>query len=113
MRNIVDQAVLLADETVIYESDLPDLDDDFTGEDLSPVANSNVRYVRKVDIKGLAKPANEIMTLEEAEHAYLAEVYDTFKGDINQLADQLGVSTRTLYRKLNKAGIKAGINEHN
>ena len=107
LRNIVEQAILLADETVIYESDLPDLDDDFTGEDLSPVANS--KYARKVDVKGLAKPASEIMTLEEAEHAYLAEVYDTFKGDINQLADQLGVSTRTLYRKLNKAGI----NEHN
>ncbi|CAB9495755.1 Sigma54 specific transcriptional regulator, Fis family [Alteromonas macleodii] len=113
LRNIVEQAILLADETVIYESDLPDLDDDFTGEDLNPVANSNGKYVRKADVKGLVNPENKIMTLEEAEHAYLAEVYDTFKGDINQLADQLGVSTRTLYRKLNKAGIKAGINEHN
>lgn len=113
LRNIVEQAILLADETVIYESDLPDLDDDFTGEDLSPAANSNGKYIRKADVKGLVNPENKIMTLEEAEHAYLAEVYDTFKGDINQLADQLGVSTRTLYRKLNKAGIKAGINEHN
>ena len=109
----MEQAILLADETVIYESDLPDLDDDFTGEDLSPVANSDGKYIRKADVKGLVNPENKIMTLEEAEHAYLAEVYDTFKGDINQLADQLGVSTRTLYRKLNKAGIKAGINEHN
>ena len=113
LRNIVDQAILLADETVIYESDLPDLDDDFTGEDLSPAANSDGKYIRKADVKGLVNPENKIMTLEEAEHAYLAEVYDTFKGDINQLADQLGVSKRTLYRKLNKAGIKAGINEHN
>jgi len=48
----------------------------------------------------------DIMTLNEVEDTYLAQVASTFKGDINSLADALGVSTRTLYRKLKKAGVK-------
>ena len=113
LRNIVEQAILLADEAVIYETDLPDLDHDFITEDVNSKASSENKYLLNSNGGGSANPENEIMTLEEAEHVYLAEVYNTFKGDINQLAEQLGVSTRTLYRKLNKAGIKAGTNEQN
>ena len=96
LRNIVDQAVLLADETIIYESDLPSLDD-FTGEgkyDEYPHTKSGVNF------------GQSIMTLDEVEDTYLAHVASTFRGDINSLADALGVSTRTLYRKLKKAGVK-------
>ncbi|WP_412727744.1 sigma-54 interaction domain-containing protein [Alteromonas sp. D210916BOD_24] len=90
LRNIVEQAVLLADETTIYESDLPYLDDQLTD-----------------------KPHNEfstlidtVMTLEDLESKYLNTLFTDFDGDINQLAEALGVSTRTLYRKLKRAGVR-------
>jgi len=102
LRNIVDQAVLLADETVIYESDLPVLDE-FIGEDNALMEGRNDQYPLTTNGVNLGK---DIMTLDEVEDAYLAQVASSFKGDINSLADALGVSTRTLYRKLKKAGVK-------
>ena len=46
-----------------------------------------------------------VVTLDEMEGQYLRQVYSSFNGDAQQLAKALGVSTRTLYRKLKKAGI--------
>ncbi len=103
LRNIVDQAVLLADETVIYESDLPPLDD-FTREEHALMEGKYDEYPLTKSGVNLGK---SIMTLDEVEDTYLAQVASTFKGDIKSLADALGVSTRTLYRKLKKAGVKA------
>ena len=102
LRNIVDQAVLLADETVIYESDLPVLDE-FIGEDN---ASMEGKYEEEALTTSRVNLSKGIMTLDEVEDAYLAQVASSFKGDINSLADALGVSTRTLYRKLKKAGVK-------
>lgn len=86
LKNIVEQAVLLSDESVIYETDLPELDKlDADSHHTSPFAR--------------------VMTLEDVESEYLRNVHGSFDGDIHRLADDLGVSTRTLYRKLKKAGI--------
>jgi transcriptional regulator with PAS, ATPase and Fis domain len=41
-----------------------------------------------------------ILTLEQAEQRYLQNVLAQFKGDKKELANKLGVSERTLYRKL-------------
>jgi len=39
------------------------------------------------------------------ERQYLRQIHTSFEGDTQQLAQALGVSTRTLYRKLKKAGV--------
>ena len=49
---------------------------------------------------------NSLVSLDDAEKAYLQNVCDTQSLNIDELADRLGVSTRTLYRKLQKYDLK-------
>jgi len=42
----------------------------------------------------------EILPLDEIERRYLAQVVSRFGGDRDCLADKLGISKRTLFRKL-------------
>ena len=42
----------------------------------------------------------EILPLEEIERRYLAQVISKFDGDRDSLAEKLGISKRTLFRKL-------------
>ena len=88
LKNIVDQAILLADESVIYDTDLPELDN-ISADAINDALSSH----------------GNVMTLDEMERQYLRQVYTSFEGDTQQLAQALGVSTRTLYRKLKKAGV--------
>lgn len=88
LKNIVDQAILLADESVIYDIDLPELDN-----------------ISSDAINDALPSHGNVVTLDEMERQYLRQVYTSFEGDTQQLAQALGVSTRTLYRKLKKAGI--------
>ena len=88
LKNIVDQAILLADETVIYDTDLPELDN-ISSDAINDASSSH----------------SNVVTLDELERQYLRQVYTSFEGDTQQLAQALGVSTRTLYRKLKKAGV--------
>lgn len=90
LRNIVEQAVLLADETTIYESDLPNLDEQLTDTPRNEFSTL----------------MDTVMTLEDLESKYLNTLFTDFDGNINQLAEALGVSTRTLYRKLKRAGVR-------
>jgi DNA-binding NtrC family response regulator len=46
------------------------------------------------------KPFAEIAPLESLEKRYLAWATENFQGDRKALAEQLGISERTLYRKL-------------
>jgi DNA-binding NtrC family response regulator len=48
-------------------------------------------------------PFNEILPLEQIEKRYLAWAMESFHGDRKTLAEQLGMSERTLYRKLREA----------
>ncbi len=50
-----------------------------------------------------AAPA-EIRTLDAVEQEYLGEVLQHYDGDNRSLADKLGISERTLYRKLSRLG---------
>lgn len=88
LKNIVDQAILLADESVIYDTDLPELDN-ISSDAINDASSSH----------------GNVVTLDELERQYLRQVYTSFEGDTQQLAQALGVSTRTLYRKLKKAGV--------
>ena len=44
--------------------------------------------------------SGDILPLEEVERRYLIQVMSRFQGDRDSLADKLGVSKRTLFRKL-------------
>jgi two-component system, NtrC family, response regulator HydG len=48
----------------------------------------------------ICPPGSEVIPLEELEQRYLGRVLAEFPGDRQELARKLGVSERTLYRKL-------------
>ncbi|WP_412973293.1 sigma-54 interaction domain-containing protein [Glaciecola sp. MF2-115] len=86
LKNIVEQAALLANEDIIEVQDLPE-------QIFIPTSNSN-------DSK------RDVLSLDEAEANYLKRLCDAREFNIEELAGKLNVSTRTLYRKLQKHGLK-------
>lgn len=86
LKNIVEQAALLSNEDTIEIADLPE-----------QVLAANPSATNVLD---------KIRTLEEAEESYLEELCSTQSMPIDELADTLDISTRTLYRKLQKYGLK-------
>ncbi|WP_232359325.1 sigma-54 interaction domain-containing protein [Paraneptunicella aestuarii] len=86
LKSIVEQAALLANDNQIHKNDLPP---QVMSKQLTPEAEQD-----------------NIVTLEKAEENYLKNVCDEFKGTPDELARILGVSTRTLYRKLQRYGLK-------
>ncbi|MBK6742176.1 MAG: sigma 54-interacting transcriptional regulator [Hydrogenophilales bacterium] len=82
LRNVLERAVLLADGNLIDTQHLPD------------------------DLISSAPPSQpkehvgEIVPLEEAERRYVRWALEQTQGDKKVLAERLGVSERTLYRKL-------------
>jgi len=92
LRNVLERAVLLADDNVIRPRDLP-------------------RHCREGNGAAVATAVHdaapdEIVTLAEAEQRYLGRALALHRGDRRSLAARLGISERALYRKL--AGIKDG-----
>jgi DNA-binding NtrC family response regulator len=88
LRNVVERAVLLCDGDLIGPEQLP-------GE-CTAVINGSAPIIDEVDL----------ITLEELEHRYLRRVVAHFHGDKRELADRLGVSERTLYRKLQELRVQ-------
>jgi len=84
LRNILERATLLADDDNILPEHLP--------ADVSVNKNSS-QHIQMAD-------AEKILPLEEVERRYLAQVVSSFPGDRNKLASMLGISKRTLFRKL-------------
>lgn len=84
LRNILERAALLADGKAITPACLPMemVLQNGTGLDFEP------------------EPADDLVTLEEAEQRYLKSALARFKGTRKELADKLGVSERKLYRKI-------------
>jgi two-component system response regulator HydG len=84
LRNIIERASLLTDGDTILPEHLP----------------SDCR-------NGSALPAGAmpegLVSLEQMEHRYLLWALARFSGDKRELAERLGVSERTLYRKLQEA----------
>lgn len=84
LRNILERATLLADDEIILPEHLPaDACKDGT-----------------VTANDLLEDNGDIFTLEEIERRYLARVAARFQGDRDSLATKLGISKRTLFRKL-------------
>jgi transcriptional regulator with PAS, ATPase and Fis domain len=84
--NILERACLLSDGTTILPQHLP----------------RDVTDGRRSQTLPLA--ADQVVSLEEAEQRYLEWAADAFDGNKKELADRLGVSERTLYRKLSGNG---------
>ncbi|OZG74876.1 Fis family transcriptional regulator [Hahella sp. CCB-MM4] len=93
LRNRLERAVLLCDlqsiEPEHLEMDLGEYDLTSGEEPKENDADNRPRFLPRV-----------IMPLEELEKTYLAQVVDTYRGDKLSLARELGISERTLYRKL-------------
>ncbi len=85
LRNLMERAALLCDGEVILPEHLPD----------------ECRCGSAPRVPGPLPP--EVIPLEEMERRYLLWAVARFSGDKRELAAELGVSERTLYRKLQEA----------
>ncbi len=83
LRNVLERAVLLCDGDVIEPRHLPE---------------------ECARVPGIETGDDEVLPLEEVERRYLRRVSLRFTGDRRELARRLGISERTLYRKLQQAG---------
>jgi DNA-binding NtrC family response regulator len=90
LRNIIERALLLADGTLILPEHLPPecCGTGAAGASATPYPD-------------------ELVALDEAEARYLRWAVARFHGEKKQLAEKLGVSERTLYRKLSELGLTA------
>jgi transcriptional regulator with PAS, ATPase and Fis domain len=85
LRNILERALIMADGNTILPQHL-------------------YLEAMKGGAPAAANPAEEIAPLASLEKRYLAWAAENFDGDRKALAARLGVSERTLYRKLRNAG---------
>jgi two-component system, NtrC family, response regulator AtoC len=85
LRNVIEHALILCDGDTIEREHLP-------------VA------VRMGPTFGVEEGATGLMTLEEAEKSYIRRVLNECKGHRQRAAHILGISERTLYRKLQEIG---------
>jgi transcriptional regulator with PAS, ATPase and Fis domain len=86
LKNIVEQSALMANEDLIETEDLPE------------------RILNELDDS--SRLPNSIVSLGELEERYLQTLCENQNQPIDELAKTLGVSTRTLYRKLQKHDLK-------
>lgn len=86
LKNIVEQSALLANDDVITPDDLPEY-----------IFTEQTKHVTVV---------KNLVTIEQAEQAYLTHICKTQNLPFDELAKELGISPRTLYRKLKKYDIK-------
>jgi transcriptional regulator with PAS, ATPase and Fis domain len=93
LRNIVERAVLLTDGVIIETQHLP-----------SYLGGGRLSVAPPPSTDMAAWPwGDELLPLEEVEQRYLRWVQERHPGDRKALAERLGVSERTLYRKLRQA----------
>ena len=95
LRNIIEQSALLADEDEICLEDLPPY------IQLPSLALNDGEHCAQTHIA-----RESIVTLEQAEQHYLAGCIAKHNGSIEELANTLDISVRTLYRKLKKHQLK-------
>ncbi len=86
LRNLLERALILADGDVLKPEHFPGL-----------LSGSQEPGSTEVEF-------NSIMPLRQMEERYLAWAVDNFPGDRQTLAARLGISERTLYRKLQGSG---------
>lgn len=86
LKNIVEQAALIANDNDISPDDLPE---QITNTNANPLIDNTQKH-----------------TLEEVERRYLTMVCKTTSASAEETAQALGVSLRTLYRKLKKHNLR-------
>jgi transcriptional regulator with PAS, ATPase and Fis domain len=89
LRNILERACLMADGDIIQPQHLP----------------ADMQCSQSLSMSQ-AVLGSGILPLEEMERRYLQEIVQRYHGDNKSLAQQLGISERTLYRKLKHLKIK-------
>lgn len=87
LRNVLERAVLMADGGQILARHL-------ALEEEAPVLSAQLESVEETPLT--------VMTLAQHEQQYLRRLQAQFEGENRELAAQLGVSERTLYRKLSQ-----------
>ncbi|PWB56485.1 MAG: Fis family transcriptional regulator [Nitrosomonadales bacterium] len=92
LRNILEHASLMAD-----------------GETILPAHLQNDIFAQQPAPSASVENKSGIVPLEEAEQRYLQWVLENHGGDRSSLAHKLGISERTLYRKLKAAALIPGI----
>ncbi|TVQ69528.1 MAG: AAA family ATPase, partial [Oceanospirillales bacterium] len=88
LRNILERGMLLADDKRIAVQHLPPECQQLNDEQTA------------VPSGGIS--LDDVIPLDQLERYYLQRISAKFKGDNRSLAERLGVSERTLYRKLSK-----------
>ena len=91
LRNILERATLLGDGSTLRPEDLPD---EVRTNASSPISASDDSLFLR-----------QIIPLEQMEHRYLCWALTVHHGDRRSLANALGLSERTLYRKLEACSI--------
>jgi transcriptional regulator with PAS, ATPase and Fis domain len=85
LKNVIEHALILCDSDVIEREHLP-------------------MAIRMGPSFGVEDEATGLLTLEEAEKSYIRRVLNECKGHRQKAAHILGISERTLYRKLQEIG---------
>jgi transcriptional regulator with PAS, ATPase and Fis domain len=101
LRNILERAVLLADGDVIDSAHLPD---DLTQTQAAPATTSST-HDASVTTDRQGAWGDDIVSLDAAEQRYVGWALRQMGGDKKALATRLGISERTLYRKLSHADL--------
>lgn len=89
LRNLLERAIILADDDLLLPRHLP-------AECCGPMAQEDALSTADAGISD----DERILPLDEVERRYLRQVVARYSGDRDSLARQLGISKRTLFRKL-------------
>ena len=99
LKNMIEQSALIANEDLIHSSDLPESVNATTSKTATQsTTDFEANTANLIETK--------MMSLDEIESEYLAQVCQQFTGSPAELAIVLNVSVRTLYRKLQRYGLK-------
>jgi DNA-binding NtrC family response regulator len=95
LRNMIERMVVLSSNDVLSVEDVP------------PEANltSNSASVPEKEIQPKENPSS-MSSLAESEKEKILSTLEKYKGNKSKAADSLGISRRTIHRKLNEWGIK-------
>ena len=98
LRNFLELGRVMTDSNIIEIEHLPQ--ELLISEQIIAAQESVKDNDVKINFKTNDEFVEKLLTLEEHENEYLVWLKPRFKGDISALAKKLGVSERTLYRKL-------------
>ncbi len=112
LENIIEHAIVLSENGTIRLEDLPD---ELTGQSIHPIkdllpapkssrfnetsASNSEQNNSEIKAIGYGNP-DEIITLDELEKRHILHALDVCKGNKTEVAERLGISRATLWRKL-------------